>query len=107
MIARAGESRPELVGDEGVAILSLEEAVKKMTSLPAGKLGINDRGLVEPGRWADLVVFDPDGVVDTATYLDPYRYPKGIVHVMVNDVQVIRDGEHTGALPGRALRHGA
>jgi len=101
-----GESRPELVGDEGAEILSLEEAVRKMTSLPAGKLGINDRGLVESGCWADLVVFDPDVVADTATYLDPYRYPRGIGHVVVNGVPVIKDGEHTGVLPGRALRHG-
>jgi N-acyl-D-aspartate/D-glutamate deacylase len=78
-----------------------------MTSLPTGKLGIRDRGLVEPGHWADLVVFDPDDIADTATYIDPYRYPKGIWHLVVNDIPVIKDGEHTGALPGRALRHRA
>jgi N-acyl-D-amino-acid deacylase len=102
-----GESRPELVGDEGAAIMSLEEAVRKMTSLSARKLGIKERGLVEPGHWADLVVFDPDSIADTATYIDPYRYPRGIGHVLVNGVPVIKDGEHTGALPGRALRHRA
>jgi len=102
-----GESRPDLVYDEGAAILSVEEAVMKMTSLPAGKLGIPDRGLIKTGYRADLVVFDPGTISDTATYLDPYRYPTGIEHVIVNGVPVIRDGEHTGNLPGKALRHKA
>ncbi len=100
-----GESRPELTYDEGAAIMSLEEAVRKMTSLPARKLGIEGRGLIETGNWADLVVFDPDRIADMATYLDPYRYPQGIGHVIVNGTPVIEDGEHTGALPGKALRH--
>jgi len=102
-----GESRPDLVYDEGEAILTLEEAVRKMTSLPAGKLGIKDRGLIKTGYRADLVVFDPGTISDTATYLDPYRYPTGIGHVIVNGVPVIKDGEHTGNLPGKALRHTA
>ena len=100
-----GESRPDLVYDEGSAILSVEEAVRKMTSLPAGKLGIPDQGLIKTGCWADIVVFDPGTISDTATYLDPYRYPTGIEHVIVNGVPVITNGEHTGKLPGKALRH--
>jgi len=102
-----GESRPDLGYDEGEAILSVEEAVRKMTSLPAEKLGITDRGLIKTGCWADIVVFDPETISDTATYLDPYRYPTGIEHVIVNGVLVIRDGEHTGNIPGKALRHKA
>ncbi len=78
-----------------------------MTSAPALKLGIRDRGFLRQGMWADIVVFDPATVADTATYLDPYRYPVGVEHVLVNGVAVIREGEHTGALPGRPLRHRA
>lgn len=102
-----GESRPELMYDDGARVLSLEETVMKMTSAPAKKLKLGDRGLIRPGMWADLVVFDPEIIADTATYLDPYRYPIGVEHVLVNGVSVIRGGEHTGELPGRALRHGS
>ncbi|MGD2201688.1 MAG: D-aminoacylase [Candidatus Bathyarchaeota archaeon] len=100
-----GESRPGLQYDRGAKLLSLEGAVKKMTSLPAEKLGIGDRGLIKKGYWADLVLFDQETIADTATYMDPYRYPAGIKHVLVNGVLVIEDSEHTGALPGKPLRH--
>ena len=86
-----------------LGVLPLEEAVRKMTSLPAQRMGILDRGLVRQGMWADLVVFDPDQVIDRATFSDPHQFPEGIGHVIVNGVVVIRDGEHTGALPGRGL----
>ncbi len=99
-----GASRPELMYDEGAKVVSLEEAVMKMTSAPASRLRMGDRGLIEAGYWADIVVFDPDTMADTATYLNPYRYPVGVEHVFVNGVQVIRDGDHTGALPGKTLR---
>ena len=102
-----GESRPELLHDKGGKLLSLEEAVMKMTSAPARKLGLRDRGFLRKGMWADIVVFNPETIADTATYLDPYRYPAGVEHVLVNGVAVIRDGEHTGALPGKPLRHRA
>jgi N-acyl-D-amino-acid deacylase len=100
-----GESRPELVYDEGEKIMSAEEAVRKMTSAPARKLGIVDRGLIKEGFWADLVVFDLERIADTATFLEPYQYPVGIENVLVNGVSVICSGEHTGALPGKVLRH--
>lgn len=100
-----GESRPELRHDTGGKVLTLEEAVRKMTSAPAHKLGIRDRGLLREGMWADIVVFNPATIADTATYLDPYRYPVGVEHVLVNGVAVIREDDHTGALPGRPLRH--
>jgi N-acyl-D-amino-acid deacylase len=100
-----GESRPELAYDEGEKILSLEEAVRKMTSAPARKLGIEDRGLIKKESRADLVVFDLDKIADTATFLEPYQYPVGIEHVLVNGIPVISSGEHTGALPGKILKH--
>ena len=86
--------------------LSLEEAVRKMTSLNAEKLGLRDRGVIRPGAFADLVVFDPETVADRSTYLDPFAYPAGIPHVIVNGAVVLDDGRHTGARPGRTLRRG-
>jgi N-acyl-D-amino-acid deacylase len=84
-------------------VLSLPEAVHKMTGLPARRLGLRDRGEIRPGARADLVVFDPRRVADQATYEAPHRYPVGIEHVLVNGRLVIKDGEHTGSLPGRVL----
>jgi len=85
-------------------VLSLEEAIRKMTSGPAGRVGIRDRGLLLPGMWADVVVFDPNHIRDTATYRDPKRYPEGIAWVLVNGQVVVEEGRHTGARPGRVLR---
>jgi N-acyl-D-aspartate/D-glutamate deacylase len=85
-------------------VLTLAHAVHKMTGLPARRLGLRDRGVIRPGAQADLVVLDPGRVADLATYGDPHRYPVGIEHVLVNGRLVIRDGEHTGVLPGRVLR---
>lgn len=85
-------------------VLSLATAVHKMTALPARRLGLRDRGVIRPGARADLVVFDPRRVADEATYDQPHRYPSGIEHVLVNGRFVVRDGEHTGQLPGRVLR---
>jgi N-acyl-D-aspartate/D-glutamate deacylase len=84
-------------------VLSLPEAVHKMTGLPARRLGLRDRGVIRVGARADLVVFDPKRIADQATYDDPHRYPVGVEHVLVNGSAVIRDGEHTGSLPGRIL----
>ncbi|MCS7050554.1 MAG: D-aminoacylase [Thermomicrobium sp.] len=84
-------------------VLTLEEAIRKMTSAVADRLGIRDRGQVRPGFFADLVLFDPVTVTDQATFDDPHQLPTGIRHVWVNGVQVLRDGVHTGALPGRIV----
>jgi N-acyl-D-amino-acid deacylase len=84
-------------------VLSLPQAVHKMTGLPARRLGLRDRGVVRPGARADLVVLDPRMVADRATYEDPHRYPAGVEHVLVSGRFVIKDGEHTGSLPGRVL----
>jgi N-acyl-D-amino-acid deacylase len=94
----------EFVRDE--RLLSLEEAVRKMTSAPAARLGIADRGRLADGFLADVVVFDPVRIRSLATIDDPRRYPEGIDHVIVNGTFVVDDGRHTGATPGRALRRG-
>jgi N-acyl-D-amino-acid deacylase len=94
----------QFVRDE--ALLSLEEAVRKMTAAPAARLGLRDRGVIRDGAIADLVVFDPRTVRSTATYEEPRSYPEGISHVLVAGRLVVDDGRHTGATPGRALRRG-
>jgi len=87
-----------------LGVLKLEECVRRMTSLPAGRLGLNDRGIVAEGMIADLVIFDPDTVQDTATYENPKTYPEGIPFVIVNG-QIVKDnGIQTDALPGEALK---
>jgi N-acyl-D-amino-acid deacylase len=85
-------------------VMPLEEAIRKMTSLPAGRVGLGNRGVIAVGAAADLVAFDPDTVADQATFEQPHRYPVGIPHVWVNGVRVLVDGEHTGARPGRSAR---
>jgi N-acyl-D-amino-acid deacylase len=84
-------------------VLSLAQAVHKMTGLPARRLGLRDRGVIRVGARADLVIFDSRRVADRATYEDPHRYPTGIEHVLVSGRFVIKDGEHTGSMPGRVL----
>jgi N-acyl-D-aspartate/D-glutamate deacylase len=84
-------------------LLPLAQAVHKMTGLPAHRLGLRDRGILRVGARADLVVFDGKRVADIATYEDPHCYPAGIDHVVVNGRFVVKDGEHTGSLPGRVL----
>lgn len=85
-------------------LFSLEEAVRKLTSLPAHALRLDHRGLLKEGYFADVVVFDPAKVEDHATYTEPHQYATGMVHVFVNGIQVFLRGEHTGALPGRFVR---
>ena len=85
-------------------LMPLEVGIHKMTGMPARLVRLDDRGRVAVGAFADLVVFDPATVADRATFTDPHQYPVGIDVVLVNGEVVIRDGEHTGALPGRALR---
>ena len=85
-------------------VISLEEAVRKMTSVPAGQFKLQGRGRIQSGFAADLVVFDPATVADTATFEAPHAYPTGISHVLVNGVQVVTNGQAVGAKPGVALR---
>ncbi len=86
-------------------VLTLEDAVRKMTSLPAGRLGLADRGRIATGAWADIVVFDPNTILDKATYEEPHQYPEGIPFVLVNGVPVVDNGKFGPARPGRVLRH--
>jgi N-acyl-D-amino-acid deacylase len=86
-------------------LLRLEDAVRKMTSLNAAKLGIRDRGLLWPGQFADITIFDPERVIDRSTYEDPFHYNAGIEYVLVNGQLVLNRGKHTGAHSGRPLRH--
>jgi N-acyl-D-amino-acid deacylase len=90
------------VREEGV--ISLEQAIHKLSGLPATNLGLRERGFLREGYFADVAVFDPQTISDHATFEDPHRYATGMVHVFVNGEQVLRDGEHTGALPGRVVR---
>ena len=85
-------------------LLRLEEAVRKMTSQNATKLGLHDRGLLRPGHYADITLFDPERVIDRATYTEPFQYSEGIEVVIVNGQVVLDRGKHTGAHPGKALR---
>ena len=85
-------------------VITLEEAVKKMTSAPAAQIGQHDRGTIREGMYADIVVFDPERITDLATYTDPHRYAVGVAHLLVNGVPVIRSYALTGERPGRALR---
>jgi N-acyl-D-amino-acid deacylase len=85
-------------------VIPLEEAIRRLTSLPMDNLGIARRGRLQPGHFADVVVFDPARIQDHATYEKPHQYATGVVHVFVNGVQVLRDGESTGAKAGRVVR---
>jgi dihydroorotase/N-acyl-D-amino-acid deacylase len=85
-------------------VLSLEDAVRKMTSAVATRLSIRDRGLLREGFHADVVIFDPETIGDRATYEEPHQVSEGVRHVLVNGVAVVRDGTHTGAKPGRIVR---
>jgi N-acyl-D-amino-acid deacylase len=92
------------VRDEGV--VSLPEAIRRLSGFPAANLGLSCRGLLKTGYFADVVVFDPATIQDHATYERPHQYATGVRHVLVNGVQVLRDGEHTSAVPGRVIRRG-
>ena len=87
-------------------LLKLEDAVRKMTSLNANRLGIVDRGLLKSGLYADVTIFDAGRVIDKATYTEPFQYNEGIEYVIVNGQVVLDRGKHTGAMPGKALRKG-
>lgn len=86
-------------------LVSLPEAVRKMTTLPASRLGLTRRGRLAPGYAADVVVFDPDTIADTATFAAPHSYPTGVAHVAVNGVLVVENGAFTGRTPGKVIRH--
>jgi N-acyl-D-amino-acid deacylase len=86
-------------------VLTLEDAVRKMTSFPAMRVGIADRGILRPGMKADVVVFDPNRIIDKATFTTPHAYAEGVEHVLVNGVLVVDEGKVTKNRPGKVLRH--
>jgi N-acyl-D-aspartate/D-glutamate deacylase len=88
-------------------VLTLEDAVRKMTSLNAAKLGIGDRGLLRAGCFADITIFDADKIIDRATYTEPFQYNEGIAYVLVNGQVVLKGDKHTGARPGKVLKRSA
>lgn len=88
-------------------LMSIEEAVRRLTSLPAENFRLEHRGCLDAGCYADVAVFDPARIRDHATFAAPHRFSTGMAHVLVNGVPVLRDGEHTGALPGRVVRRAA
>ena len=88
--------------DEG--LFPLEEAVRRLSALPAKNLNLEKRGLLQPGYFADVVIFDPDKAKDNATFQEPHQYAEGMEHVFVNGVHVLKDSEHTGATPGRFVK---
>jgi N-acyl-D-amino-acid deacylase len=85
-------------------LISLEEAIRKLAALPAQNMRIDSRGELKAGFYADVVVFDPETIRDHATFVEPHQYATGMLHVFVNGEQVLKDGEHTGATPGRVVR---
>ena len=85
-------------------VISLEEAVHKLSQLPATNLKIKKRGSLATGNYADVVLFDPETIIDKATFENPHQYAEGMVHVFVNGTQVLKDGEHTGEFPGQVVR---
>lgn len=85
-------------------VITLEDAIRKLSSMPAQNLKIKKRGLLKKGYFADVVLFDPDKISDNATFQEPHQYATGMMHVFVNGQQVLKDGEHTGALPGKVVR---
>jgi N-acyl-D-amino-acid deacylase len=97
---------PRVIGYYGRErkLFDLPTAIKKMTSMPADQIGLNDRGRLARGKKADIVIFNSETIKDEATFGDPHRYPTGIQYVMVNGEVVVGQGEHTGARPGRVLR---
>ncbi len=87
-----------------VHALTLQEAIRKLAALPAQNLRVDRRGMLKKGYFADVVVFDAQKIQDRATFAEPHQYATGMIHVFVNGQQVLKDGEHTGAKPGRVVR---
>ena len=85
-------------------ILGLEEGIRRMTSMPATRLGIQDRGIIRAGMKADITIFNLEKIKDTATFSDPHRYPEGIEYVIINGETTVEKGRHTGALSGEILK---
>ncbi|MEM3404072.1 MAG: D-aminoacylase [Nitrososphaeria archaeon] len=99
-----GETLKTLPEEEGCKVLSLEEAVRRVTTLPAQRIKLKDRGIIEKGAFADIVIFDADKIQDTATYRNPFKNPRGVEYVIINGETVVEHGKHTNKRPGRVIR---
>ena len=99
---------PKVLGDfvRDRRLIRIEEAVKKMTSLPSEQFGLDQRGQIQPDWYADLTIFDPDSVADRATFEHPREFPAGIPYVIINGQVVVEQGTHTGNRPGKVLTAG-
>ena len=86
-------------------LLTWAEGIRKITSYPASRMGIKERGIISEGKWADLVIFDPEQIIDKSDYLEPHNSPQGIHYVFVNGIKVVEYGVVTGKLPGKVLVH--
>ena len=95
---------PGVIEHSEQQVIPLEQAIRRLTSLPAENLRIRRRGLLRPGYFADVVVFDANSIADHATFEEPHQYSTGVLHVIVNGIPVLTSGEHTGATPGRVVR---
>ena len=85
-------------------LISMEEAIRRLSGFPSDNLGIKNRGYLRIGYFADIVVFDPDKIQDKATFEDPLQFAEGVEHVFVNGIQVLSNGDHTGNFPGRFVK---
>ena len=85
-------------------VIPMNEAIHKLTGLAAEKLRIKERGYLKEGYYADIVIFDPEKIKDNATFQEPHQYADGVIHVLVNGTQVLKDGDHTDAVPGMVVR---
>jgi N-acyl-D-amino-acid deacylase len=85
-------------------LLTMEDAIRKMTSFPAQRLGLRDRGLIREGNWADIVIFNPDTIKDNTTFEDPHQFPEGLLHVIINGVIVVKDEKQRKKYPGKIIR---
>jgi N-acyl-D-amino-acid deacylase len=103
---RSYGSYPRVLGHyvRDLGVISLEEAIRQMTGAAAKRLRLVDRGTIETGKWADLVLFDPGSICDLGTYAEPDRFPSGIAWILVNGEPVLHEREPTGNLPGQVFR---
>ena len=85
-------------------LITLEDAIRRMTSFPATRLGIKDRGIIRENFWADIVIFNPETVIDKATFENPHQFPEGILYVIVNGVLVVDNNKQKRKFPGKVLR---
>ena len=85
-------------------LLTMEDAIRRMTSFPAQRLGLRDRGLIREGNWADIVIFNPETVRDKTDFMQPHQFPEGIIHVLINGIPVVENEKQRKKYPGKVIR---